>query len=269
MAILKFAGLKDAKLAVNVSGAKVFYDLPFVNSFDMSIDQTELTFEGDGEVETVFVDAELSGTITADKLSTDLLKAVYKKIGVTAGAITAVTVNAGGSAYSTPPTVTFTGGGGTGATATATISGGVVTAVTVTYGGTGYTTVPTVGFTGGGGTGATATAVRTALATGVAEILDFGDNAEFAVNLVELIVTLDARIEEAGVETSADVQIYIAKARLSPYAPQGAGSRAKVQFQLQFEGQKTATDILGNMIPGVPAGGSRYRIIRYNAGVAS
>ena len=64
----------------------------------------------------------------------------------------------GGSGYTTPPTVNFTGGGGTGATATATITNGQVTAVTVTAPGTGYTTVPSVSFTGGGGSGAVATA---------------------------------------------------------------------------------------------------------------
>lgn len=69
-----------------------------------------------------------------------------------------ITVANGGSAYTTEPTVTLTGGGGTGATAVATISEGVVTAVTVTAGGTGYTSPPTVAFSGGGGTGATATA---------------------------------------------------------------------------------------------------------------
>ena len=62
----------------------------------------------------------------------------------------------GGSGYTTPPTVNFTGGGGTGATATATITNGQVTAVTVTAPGTGYTTVTTVSFSGGGGAGARA-----------------------------------------------------------------------------------------------------------------
>ena len=47
---------------------------------------------------------------------------------------------------------------GTQATATATVSGGAITAITVTSGGSGYTSAPTVGFTGGGGSGATATA---------------------------------------------------------------------------------------------------------------
>jgi hypothetical protein len=55
--------------------------------------------------------------------------------------------------------VGFTGGGGTGATATATVVGGVVTAITVTAGGSGYATAPTVSLTAVyGGSGATATA---------------------------------------------------------------------------------------------------------------
>src|SRR5713101_5488099 len=49
-------------------------------------------------------------------------------------------------------------GGGTGATASATIAGGAVTAVTITNPGSGYTSAPTIGFTGGAGTGAAATA---------------------------------------------------------------------------------------------------------------
>ena len=44
-----------------------------------------------------------------------------------------------------PPTVTITGGGGSGATATATVSSaGIVTSISITAGGTGYTSAPTV-----------------------------------------------------------------------------------------------------------------------------
>lgn len=66
---------------------------------------------------------------------------------IAAGAVSSVTVTAGGSSYVTAPTVAFSGGGGTGATATATIASGVVTAVTITAGGSGYTSAPTVTFT--------------------------------------------------------------------------------------------------------------------------
>src|SRR5205085_388506 len=74
--------------------------------------------------------------------------------------VSSINVAAGGSAYTTPPTVTISGGGGSGATATATISGGAVTAINITNAGTGYTSTPTVAISGGGGSGATATAVR-------------------------------------------------------------------------------------------------------------
>lgn len=64
--------------------------------------------------------------------------------------------------YGTAPTIGFSGGGGNGATATATVSNGKVTGFTVTNGGSGYTSAPRVTFTGGGGFGAKAHAVLTA-----------------------------------------------------------------------------------------------------------
>lgn len=75
-----------------------------------------------------------------------------------ANVVSAITVTNGGNNYSTAPTVTLSGGGGTGATAVATVSGGVVTKVTITNPGANYTSAPTVAFNGGGGTGAAATA---------------------------------------------------------------------------------------------------------------
>jgi len=72
--------------------------------------------------------------------------------------VASITVTAGGTGYTSAPTVSFSGGNGSGATATAAIANGAVTGVTITKGGTGYTAVPTVAFSGGGGTGAKATA---------------------------------------------------------------------------------------------------------------
>lgn len=69
-----------------------------------------------------------------------------------------ITVTVPGTLYTSEPTVTLTGGGGTGATAIASVSAGGVSAVTITNAGSGYTSPPTPSFTGGGGTGATATA---------------------------------------------------------------------------------------------------------------
>jgi hypothetical protein len=62
----------------------------------------------------------------------------------TANVITSIPVTAGGSGYTSPPTVVLTGGAGTGAVAKAVINAaGVVTAITIESGGTGYSTVPT------------------------------------------------------------------------------------------------------------------------------
>ena len=62
----------------------------------------------------------------------------------------------GGSGYTSPPAVTISNGGGSGATATATISGSV-SGITLTSGGSGYTSAPVVSISGAGA-GATATA---------------------------------------------------------------------------------------------------------------
>ncbi len=115
-------------------------------------------------------------------------------ITFTAPGLASIAVTNAGSSYQTAPAVTFAGGGGTGATATATVVNGVVTqitlnnrgsgytsaptvtlaastgisSVTVTNAGTGYQTAPAVTFAGGGGTGAAATAtVANGVVTGI------------------------------------------------------------------------------------------------------
>jgi len=75
----------------------------------------------------------------------------------TAAGIERIEVTAGGTGYTSAPTVTITGDG-SGATATATVSAGAVTAVTVTGKGTNYR-VSDITFSGGGGSDAAARAV--------------------------------------------------------------------------------------------------------------
>ncbi|MBN1367752.1 MAG: type II secretion system protein [Dehalococcoidales bacterium] len=72
--------------------------------------------------------------------------------------VSSVTVDNGGSGYTSAPDVILTGGGGTGAEAVAIISGGEVVEIDITNGGTGYTSAPDVSFSGGGGAGAAANA---------------------------------------------------------------------------------------------------------------
>jgi hypothetical protein len=87
------------------------------------------------------------------------------KAGVTdntlLGFVGLVVVTAGGSGYTSTPTVAFTGGGGSGASGIAIVQSGMVTGVYIANRGTGYTSQPAVGFSGGGGTGAAATSYVT------------------------------------------------------------------------------------------------------------
>ena len=68
--------------------------------------------------------------------------------------VSRLTIQNAGSGYSSAPTLTFSGGGGTGAEATAEVYSGEIVGVTVTNPGTGYTSSPTVNVIGGGGSGA-------------------------------------------------------------------------------------------------------------------
>ena len=76
--------------------------------------------------------------------------------------VSAIRITAGGTGYTSAPTVVITPVSGNtptvAATATATVSGGAVTSISVTNNGSGYTSAPLISFTGGGGSGATAIA---------------------------------------------------------------------------------------------------------------
>ena len=73
--------------------------------------------------------------------------------------VVGVTVVSPGVNYTSAPTVTLTGGGGTGAAATASVANGRITGFTVTSPGSGYNSAPTVSLSGGGGSLASARAV--------------------------------------------------------------------------------------------------------------
>ena len=82
------------------------------------------------------------------------------------GRVASIAIVNGGSGYAAP-TVTLSGGGGTGALASATINGGVITGIAVTAAGTGYTSAPTVAITGQAGSGAAGTAIITKVVSAI------------------------------------------------------------------------------------------------------
>ena len=89
-------------------------------------------------------------TVAAVRAPAQVLVNNIVQIQISDGTIASINLIAAGSGYTTAPTITFTGGGGTGAAATAVITGGAVTSVMMTSGGTGYTGEPAVTFSGGG-----------------------------------------------------------------------------------------------------------------------
>ncbi len=64
------------------------------------------------------------------------------------GQVVSLSLTTGGSGYTSPPAVSFSGGGGTGASAVAHMAGTQVESVVITNGGTGYTAAPTVTIAG-------------------------------------------------------------------------------------------------------------------------
>jgi len=118
-----------------------------------------------------------------------------------------------GSVYTSTPSVGITGGGGTGATATAVVTNGRVTAINVTAGGTGYTTAPTIAITGGGGTGATAVATVaggvvtgiTVTNTGTGQTILVTDNTVYPSGDSRAVVNIDV-YDKFRTKVSASIQ---------------------------------------------------------------
>ena len=88
---------------------------------------------------------------------------------VPTGEIRSIEITNRGSGYNGAPTVTFSGGGGSGAAAI--VPGYHVQAVSFSPTGLGYLSAPTLTFSGGGGTGAAATVERIHLTAYVYEVV--------------------------------------------------------------------------------------------------
>ena len=83
------------------------------------------------------------------------------------GLVTALTKTASGTGYTAAPLCSINGGGGSGATCSTSLTGSAVNAVTLQNGGSGFTSTPTCTLSGGGGSGATCTATMHVGVTGI------------------------------------------------------------------------------------------------------
>jgi hypothetical protein len=86
----------------------------------------------------------IASVSTTDFQSTQVFGVDNTEIAAGGDNVASVALIQGGTRYLEVPAVGFSGGGGSSAAATATISGGVVTAIAVTNTGSSYETVPTV-----------------------------------------------------------------------------------------------------------------------------
>lgn len=102
---------------------------------------------------------------------------------ISAGGVSGIAVVTGGD-YGSTPTVIISGGGGSGATATATLTGTAITSFTVTNPGTGYTSAPTVSFLGGGQAAATAT-----ISGGTISSIDLTNNGSNFTGTPAVVIT--------------------------------------------------------------------------------
>jgi hypothetical protein len=86
--------------------------------------------------------------------------------------ILGLNIVSGGTSYTSLPTITVTGGGGSGASFTAVVFDGQIIDVDLVSKGSGYTSVPTVTVTGGNGTGADLRAVLNIASSGAQKLED-------------------------------------------------------------------------------------------------
>lgn len=116
--------------------------------------------------------------------------------------VVSVTVSNGGSAYTSAPTVSLSGGGGSGATGTAYLDGtGQVDRVEIDNPGSDYTSAPSISFAGGDGTGAAASVT---LGAQIAKAAQFQD-MKIEVPILTMLPIPFIRIAETTVDFNAKI----------------------------------------------------------------
>ena len=149
----------DSRLSRITSGSLYFFYVGGASRTNLTVDATAdskpISFGNSQTLATTMTastdEANIAYIIRRADQNTEIAPFRYSGGAITSGQVGSVTVTNSGSAYTSAPDVTFTGGEGSGATATAVLSGTTVGSITVTNPGSGYTSVPDVNFTGGGG----------------------------------------------------------------------------------------------------------------------
>lgn len=107
--------------------------VPEIMNYQGRVVVNETNFNGIGFFKFALVDQGMNTAVQAEGTAS-----------VTSKFVTSVAVTEGGSGYASAPSISFIGGGGSGAVAHALISGGVVTSISVDNAGSGYTSIPSV-----------------------------------------------------------------------------------------------------------------------------
>ncbi len=150
--------------------------LPLIlNYSDVAADQTLFVEDGDPDysddtpgdrtvsVRTLFGpeiaadDIPSGSTVSIGFVSFTTAATATAVVSTTSGTLDRINVTATGSGYSGTPLIEITGGGGTGAAATANMVDGRITNITLTNPGSGYTSAPTINLLSGTGAAASTT----------------------------------------------------------------------------------------------------------------
>ena len=170
-----------------------------------------------------------------------------------------------GTGYTSAPTVTFSGGGGTGAAGTANLTSWTVmvnsvpttytgvASITLTNAGSGYTDAPSVVLSGGGGSGAFAQARMAATRTFTFSNLDQGASGTVKVwvdgydgtSTIPLIVTKATITPIDGAPIDKYIKIILSR---SGILPKGLISKNGINWN----GHPAADSFVSSTVPGVP-----------------
>ena len=145
----------------------------------------------------------LTGAWVADAGYTVTGSAGSTQLVASSGLVERIDVTSGGSGYTSLPTFTLTGGGGSGALAIAPTTFATGTAAGADPRGTGYVTEPTVTVSGGGGTGGRATAAIMA-PTAVGATVRVGGQTYTVIDRDRLVLTVSPAL--AATVTAAAVE---------------------------------------------------------------